>query len=195
MQLGASFDEWLLRWIDQHRVAPVTSFTRALMDIGTSTVFFAACAVVGLALVVVFRAWRPGTAVVLAAGLAGQASGMLKDHIQRVRPPLDLSLVQIDGYAMPSSHAAVTSAVAVALVVSVSWRSSGQRRAAAAVLVAGVVLVAASMVYLGAHWATDVLAGWALGSLIGAGVGAAFRFGARQSDRAPHRSAAQGHDD
>src|SRR4051794_33241413 len=173
MPADHSFDERLLHWIDQHRSAPVTSFTRALMDFGTSARVFVAVGIVGVIVIVASRMWRSGLAVVLAILVAGEASGVLKDHFQRGRPPVDESLVQLGGYAMPSSHAAVTSAVVVALLVTVPWRSARQRRVAGVVLVSGLVVVAASMVYLGAHWATDVLAGWALGIVVGAGVGAA----------------------
>jgi undecaprenyl-diphosphatase len=39
------------------------------------------------------------------------------------------------------------------------------------VLLTLVAFVGACMVYVGAHWVTDVLAGWALGGVIGAVVG------------------------
>jgi undecaprenyl-diphosphatase len=170
-----SFDERLLHWIDQHRVAPLTSFTRALMHAGTAWQVLLAVGIAGVIWVVAARAWRPGAAAVIAAFLGGEGSRLLKDHFQRARPPAAESLVRLHGYAMPSSHSAVTSAMVVALLIAVPWRSERQRLVVGAVLVSALVVVAASMVYLGAHWATDVLAGWALGIVAGAVVGALLR--------------------
>ncbi len=69
------------------------------------------------------------------------------------------------GYAFPSGHATEATAVYGMLAVVLA---SGTRRWRAKVLGwASAVLTAAvvgiSRLYLGAHWLTDVLAGWALG--------------------------------
>ena len=64
---------------------------------------------------------------------------------------------------MPSSHALITSAIVVAVVMADWWTSDRLRRAALVVGVVGCLMVGAAMVYMGAHWVTDVLVGWALG--------------------------------
>jgi undecaprenyl-diphosphatase len=72
---------------------------------------------------------------------------------------------------MPSGHAARVAAVSVAVLVGAGWSASGERRATALALAWAMVVVNVAiggfMVYLGAHWTTDVLAGWALGGSIG----------------------------
>ncbi|MCW2752539.1 MAG: hypothetical protein JWR83_3649 [Aeromicrobium sp.] len=194
MQPGHSFDERLLHWIAEHRVRALTSLTTHLMDAGESTAVVVVVGVLGILIVVLTRAWRPGLAVVISYFAAGSIAAVLKDHFQRLRPGIPDAITQLGGYAMPSTHAAFTIAPVIALLVAVRWTSRRALVVTATGLGLLVVLIGASMVYLGAHWATDVLAGWALGIVIGAGVGAAFRPRTGQSPSAPHRSVAQGHD-
>jgi len=64
----------------------------------------------------------------------------------------------------------------------VDWGPARVRRAAGVVLAAAVVGVGCCMVYLGGHWLTDVLAGWALGSVVGAAAAWGARAPARTSE-------------
>jgi undecaprenyl-diphosphatase len=99
----------------------------------------------------------------------------LKDVVQRPRPEDAIGLLPLDGWSMPSGHAARLTAVSLAVLVAARWSASGERRTQALALawalgVANLV-IGVFLVYLGTHWPTDVLAGWALGAAIGWAVG------------------------
>jgi undecaprenyl-diphosphatase len=92
---------------------------------------------------------------------------LLKLLIARPRPPGDLVEVldAATGLSFPSGHAmgsaAVYGCLAFAAWTSVSVRSL--RSALVAVLGAVAIAVGLSRVYLGVHWFSDVLGGWAAG--------------------------------
>ena len=76
------------------------------------------------------------------------------------------------GFAFPSGHATQAAAVYGGFAwLAAGWVTAWARKVAVwtgAVL--AVLVVGVSRVYLGVHWPTDVLGGWALGGLWLAGV-------------------------
>ena len=103
----------------------------------------------------------------LLIGLSDLLGGQLKMLIARPRPCQILvhihELVGCGGsFSMPSNHA-VNSSTAIAFLVTL-YPSLGW------VLWPLMVLIGVSRVYLGAHYVTDVLAGWVIGLLLGGGV-------------------------
>lgn len=66
---------------------------------------------------------------------------------------------------MPSTVAAMTAAVAVTAHSVLPWPAE-HRRWVGGVIAALLVSIGIAMVYLGAHWPTDVPAGWGLGAAV-----------------------------
>ncbi len=160
-------DEAVLRFIVDHRTPLLDDIALFLMRVGQSKVSF--FVVIGLTVwwTLRHRAWAWGVGVSLAAVGAVLLAAVLKAIIERPRPPLESSLTEALGWSMPSSVALLCAAMGVAVVV--GWRHrTGRGRALAVAVIGSLLLVfSAAVLYLGAHWATDVLAGWVLGVLVG----------------------------
>jgi undecaprenyl-diphosphatase len=112
------------------------------------------------------RQRRMATLVVIAVGGAILLSTTLKRHFDRPRPGLVPHSVIVHTASFPSGHATKSAAVYLTLGALLA-RVQPQRRLKLYVLALAVMvtmMVGISRVYLGVHWPTDVLAGWAIGA-------------------------------
>ena len=111
---------------------------------------------------------RRGAALLVAVAVGGGTilSTLLKLGFERPRPDLVSHLVDVTDMSFPSGHA-MLSAVAYLTLGALLARTAARRRQKVFVVVVAIlltILVGSSRVYLGVHWPTDVLAGWALGA-------------------------------
>jgi undecaprenyl-diphosphatase len=169
----AEDDGPLLGWLVRHRSPAWTGLMEAISSPLASTVVPAAALTATLAVGLLSRAWRPLLTVVLATGGAAVSGFVLKDLVQRARPPVATMLgVPETGWGFPSNHTLVTSALAGAVVLIV-WRATprrGPRTVALAVSVTAALLMGMSRLYVGDHWLTDVLAAYAVAGAVVAAV-------------------------
>jgi len=120
-------------------------------------------------------------ALQLLAASAGAAilTVVTKDMIERIRPEQAQQLIVVSGFSYPSGHSVSTAALylTIAIVAGRYVQHSGAKIALFIAVSTVVVMVAASRVYLGVHYATDVISGISLGAawaLLLAGVFAQF---------------------
>jgi undecaprenyl-diphosphatase len=166
-------------WAVAHRSMGFDVAALVITDLG-SPVATAAAALICAALL----SWRarsrvPGIVVIGTVSAAALASTALKAVVDRPRPPLQWQLVLETDPSFPSGHVTGTATLLGITAVCVGMgRSRTVRAWLAGGVVTGVLVIAATRLYLGVHWLTDVTAGAILAAVF-VTIGAA-AFGALQ---------------
>jgi len=168
-----SFDRAILLWArgGSAHGTPVGPawFRAAMIDItamGGVTILVLMVALVA-GFLAVRRHWLT-SGLVLGGTISGSlAVSIIKVLVDRPRPMVTDHLVSVASGSFPSGHAANSAIVYLTLATLLSQLVV--ERAARRYLFAGAGLIVAgigvSRVYLGVHWPSDVLAGWAFGTL------------------------------
>lgn len=124
--------------------------------------------IASIALLLIHR--RRFQAMVLAAAvLGGQVlADMTKHLVGRNRPDLVPHLDQVYSSSFPSGHSALSPIVYFTLagILAAGEPNRAAKTLLLALAAALVLCIGASRVYLGVHWPTDVLAGWAMGTAV-----------------------------
>jgi undecaprenyl-diphosphatase len=156
-------DETAIDVVESLRVEWLVHVAKAVTQLGASFVVLP-LAVICAALLGWRGRWPEFWVLLVGMALIVAGAHELKAAVDRPRPPD--SLVDVSGSSFPSIHAAY-STFYVWLAVTIVYRLRVGMARGAAVIVAGIVvsaLVGLSRVYLGAHYLSDVNAGWALGA-------------------------------
>ena len=143
-------------------------FEEAMRDItalgSAPTLIIAVLAVAGF--LALAKAWRPAIFTLLASGGGLLLSSLLKYTIDRPRPDLVPHGNLIYTSSFPSGHSMMSAVVYLTLAALVTRLIERKRLKGYALAVAMILtlLIGVSRIYLGVHWPSDVLAGWAAGA-------------------------------
>jgi membrane-associated phospholipid phosphatase len=144
----------------------LTSLWLAVSDVAATEVVLLATTIV-TGVLIVGRHWHGAAALALSVLAAQAVAQVVKLLISRPRPEGEGAIVDPSGFSFPSSHSASAVALYLMLAVIAAGLLKPRLRLTAYVAAAVVVaLVGISRVYLGAHYPTDVLAGWLLGGAV-----------------------------
>ena len=157
-------DESMHAWARTTRTPGTTAFFTTLTIIGTPVGLGVLVAIVSI-LVSLRGHWRWAVYLIATTALGGLLNLQLKAYFARARPELAEALRAAHGYSFPSGHA-MGSAITFGALAYVAFRSlrRWRYRSAALSLACSLTLaIAASRVYLGVHWISDVAAGIAAG--------------------------------
>jgi membrane-associated phospholipid phosphatase len=156
-----SIDVQLAQWLHEHSRPRLTQCLLALSHlhepIGLSVVS---------ALITLYLIWKKRWYAALAALLVVQGGMLLnllvKQAFHRARPSFENSLVTLTTYSFPSGHVVASTVFYGVLAALLISQTTSRVRACCIALTAlvMVVLIAFSRMYLGAHYLSDVLAGF-----------------------------------
>lgn len=153
-------DIQILEWLHRFSNPALTKLAIAVTSCGGPYV------IVGLTLIIALMLylWRHHRAsVVLLTGVGGAAliNIALKLSFQRVRPHLWVPVVYESSSSFPSGHAMISSALAFS-VMYIFWHTRW-RWWAIMLGLTYTLIIGLTRLYLGVHFPTDVIAGWAVG--------------------------------
>lgn len=157
------WDEELSAWVHRHATARGRRIFGAVTQLGSSTFTLMMAAAIAPALRR-HRALLIGWLVAFTGGLAVER--VVKVVVQRVRPPTAAAYMHVDSFSFPSGHATAATVAYVMLAYALARLMEadlGRRMLLYLGAVVIIIAVGLSRVYLGVHYPSDVMAGFAVG--------------------------------
>ncbi|MFN2533846.1 MAG: phosphatase PAP2 family protein [Pseudonocardiaceae bacterium] len=162
-----TIDRPVLHFLATHRQPWSITVAQVITDIGSPLGVAVTGLLVGLVLAVLRRSWLPLLIAVLGGAGIAVINTTVKRLVSRSRPPQLTAVLGEHGFSFPSGHTTGTTAVWLLLAWMIGHWVIGRRAGRVMVWTGALLMVAAvglTRIYLGVHFLSDVLAGWALGA-------------------------------
>jgi membrane-associated phospholipid phosphatase len=178
-------DRDLARWLEDHRTPTWDTLTDYGSMLSDTIVKVILVAVVGGAMVIVWRRWHDGVFLAVVVSLEAAVFVITSFIVDRDRPPVDqLDAIPPSG-SFPSGHVGAAVAFYGGVFVITRWHTRNRvvRAVFGVIAVVAPLIVGASRAYRGMHHPIDVLAGLLLGVASILVVRAALAAGVEEIDR------------
>jgi undecaprenyl-diphosphatase len=155
------FEGWAYSEAVEHMSPAMTSVVKGITHIGDTAVVILIC----LTLIAVPKTRRtialPVSGAVILSFILNIA---LKDLFARERPDI-LRLINETSYSFPSGHAMINSSLYIMLILLIFKYINNRRTkwALTSVFAVLIIVIGFTRVYLGVHYAGDILGGWMFG--------------------------------
>ena len=153
-------------WLVRYYANPVWDQIMLLFTMAGSAAFFITTAVFLVLLSVLYPRWQAGWALSLCLGGSALLNTLFKQIFARPRPDI-LPVVSATGYSFPSGHAMIALCFYGMVAYLISRHLPGFVGRIVLFVLTGVfvMLIGISRIYLGVHYPSDVLAGYAAGAM------------------------------
>lgn len=138
----------------------LTTVTRFITNLG-SALFVISFVAISSLILLWRRYWLRAGFLIASVGIAGVMNLILKGIFQRQRPDVLMALVEESSHSFPSGHAMSSMALAATIAL-LCWNTKWRWPALIGASIY-TFLVGLSRIYLGVHYASDVVAGWSAG--------------------------------
>ncbi len=149
----------LIQWLEAYRSPALTRFLMVVSDLGSTVGYLLMLPIIWWGF-----SWKVGARIFVALVLSVYINSLVKDVVAQPRPFVytdEVTNLRTPGeYSFPSGHA--QQAALFWGLLALHFRKRWFTGVAAALI----LLIGFSRVYLGVHFPSDVVAGWALGAAI-----------------------------
>lgn len=177
------FEGWAYNETVEYMSPQVTSIVKGITHIGDSATVIAFCL-----LLIALPKTRKTIAlpVSLTVILSYLLNILLKNIFARERPDI-LRLINETSYSFPSGHAMINASLYTMLIMLVFKyiKNTANKFFLSVLCIAFAVIIGVSRIYLGVHYAGDILAGWVIGFAVSAFVYFVWTAGLENKKEAP----------